>query len=61
MRKITVACLLLLALRLSVVAEEETPKTVAKAYIAASQASDWAKAATYLHPDALGSLETPGS
>ncbi|MBL8202830.1 MAG: hypothetical protein JNM09_01280 [Blastocatellia bacterium] len=57
MRKVTSIFLLLFAFCLPVMAQEETPEAIAKAYIAASQASDWAKAATYLHPEALGSLK----
>ena len=49
--------LLLLALGLPVAAQEETAETVAKAYLAASQTGDWAKAATYMHPEALASLK----
>jgi hypothetical protein len=49
--------LLLFALALPIVAQEETPETVAKAYFAALQADDWTKAATYMHPESLESLK----
>ncbi len=35
----------------------ETPESVAKAYFAAMQASDWDKCADLLHPEALGSMK----
>ncbi len=38
-------------------ATEETPEAVAKAYIAASTASDWSKATSYLDPEALVSFK----
>ena len=36
---------------------QETPESVAKAYFAAKQASDWAKCASLTHPDALADLK----
>ena len=36
---------------------QETPESVAKAYLAAMQASDWAKCASLMHPDALASMK----
>lgn len=57
MRKIPFVCLLLLTFTLPAAAQEETPESVAKAYLAASQTGDWAKAATLMHPEALASLK----
>lgn len=57
MRKILFVVLLLLTFALPVVAQDETPEAVAKAYLAASQTGDWAKAATLMHPEALASLK----
>jgi hypothetical protein len=34
-------------------ADQDTPESVAKAYIAATQAADWAKATSFMHPDSL--------
>jgi len=36
---------------------QETPESAAKAYFAAMQASDWAKLAGLMHPDALASIK----
>ncbi|HEV2669445.1 MAG TPA: hypothetical protein VG324_31300 [Blastocatellia bacterium] len=36
---------------------QETPESVAKAYFAAMQAVDWAKCASFMHPDALASMK----
>jgi hypothetical protein len=36
---------------------QERPETVAKAYFAAMQAGDWAKCASLMHPEALGSMK----
>ncbi len=36
---------------------QETPESVAKAYFAAMQAGDWAKCASFMHPDALASMK----
>lgn len=36
---------------------QETPESTAKAYFAAMQASDWAKLASLMHPDALASIK----
>jgi hypothetical protein len=36
---------------------QETPESVAKAYLAAMQASDWAKCASLMHPEALASMK----
>jgi len=33
--------------------EQDTPESVAKAFVAATQAADWAKAASFMHPDSL--------
>lgn len=43
----------------SVIAQvgQDTPETVAKAYIAATQTADWAKAASFMHPDSLAQLK----
>jgi hypothetical protein len=38
-------------------AAQETPESVAKAYFAAKQASDWAKCAGLMSPDALADLK----
>ncbi|MGE0126505.1 MAG: hypothetical protein AB7U82_00245 [Blastocatellales bacterium] len=38
-------------------AAQDTPESVAKAYFAAMQASDWAKCASYMHSDALASMK----
>jgi hypothetical protein len=38
-------------------AAQETPESVAKAYFAAKQASDWAKCASLMSPDALADLK----
>lgn len=57
MQKLSTAFLLLLVLALPVAAQEETPEAVAKAYLLASQNGDWAKAASFMHPEALGSLK----
>lgn len=38
-------------------AAQNTPESVAKAYFAAMQASDWAKCASYMHPDALAAVK----
>lgn len=35
---------------------QETPESVAKAYMEASRQADWIKAASYMHPDALKQL-----
>lgn len=37
---------------------QETPESVAKAYFAGMQASDWAKCASLMHPDALASMKS---
>lgn len=36
---------------------QETPESVAKAYFAAMQSGDWAKCASLMHPDYLGSVK----
>jgi hypothetical protein len=36
---------------------QETPESVAKAYFTAMQASDWAKCASFMHPDALAAMK----
>jgi hypothetical protein len=36
---------------------QETPESVAKAYFAAMQEGDWAKCASFMHPDALASTK----
>lgn len=56
MTKIISTFLLLLCLSLSAFAQE-TPEAVAKAYMDASTAGDWTKAASFMHPDALASLK----
>src|SRR5262245_36187217 len=38
-------------------AAQETPESVAKAYFAAMKAGDWAKCASYMHPEALASMK----
>jgi hypothetical protein len=38
-------------------AAQETPESVAKAYFAAMREGDWAKCASYMHPDALSSMK----
>jgi len=38
-------------------AAQDTPESAAKAYFAAMQASDWAKLASLMHPDALASIK----
>jgi hypothetical protein len=38
-------------------AEQDTPEAVAKAYIAATQTADWAKAASFMHPDSLAQVK----
>ena len=38
-------------------AAQETPESVAKAYFAAMQAGDFAKCASYMHPEALSSMK----
>jgi hypothetical protein len=38
-------------------AAQETPESVAKAYFAAMREGDWAKCATFMHPDALASMK----
>ena len=35
---------------------QETPESIAKAYMEASRQADWIKAASYMHPDALKQL-----
>lgn len=60
MLKISMTTIFLcLCLCLPVMAQstEVTPESVAKEYIAASTAGDWAKAATFLDPEALGSFK----
>jgi hypothetical protein len=37
---------------------QDTPESVAKAYFAAMQASDWAKCASLMHPEALASMKS---
>ncbi len=56
MTKIVSTFLLLLCFTISTFAQE-TPEAVAKSYMDASVAGDWAKAASYMHPDALASLK----
>ncbi len=36
---------------------QDTPESVAKAYLAAMQAGDWAKCASYMHTEALASMK----
>ena len=36
---------------------QETPESVAKAYLAAMQSADWAKCASLMHPEALAELK----
>jgi len=36
---------------------QDTPESVAKAYFAAQQAGDWAKCASFMHPDALATMK----
>jgi len=38
-------------------AEQDTPEAVAKAYVTATQTADWAKAASFMHPDSLAQLK----
>lgn len=60
MLKITISkilCCLCLCLPVVAQTSEETPEVVAKAYIAASTAGDWSKAAAFLEPEALASLK----
>jgi hypothetical protein len=38
-------------------AAPDTPESVAKAYFAAMQEGDWAKCASYMHPEALSSMK----
>jgi len=38
-------------------AEQDTPEAVAKAYVTATQTGDWAKAASFMHPDSLAQLK----
>jgi hypothetical protein len=38
-------------------AAQETPESVAKAYFAAMREGDWAKCASFMHPDALASMK----
>ena len=38
-------------------AAQETPESVAKTYFAATQAADWAKCASLMHPEALASIK----
>jgi len=33
--------------------EQDTPEAVAKAFVAATQTADWAKAASFMRPDSL--------
>lgn len=37
---------------------QDTPESVAKAYFAGMQASDWAKCASLMHPEALASMKS---
>jgi hypothetical protein len=37
---------------------QETPESVAKAYLAAKQAADWAKCASLTHPEALADMKS---
>jgi hypothetical protein len=39
-------------------AAQETPESVAKAYLAAKQAADWAKVASLTHPEALAEMKS---
>jgi hypothetical protein len=38
-------------------ADQDTPEAVAKAYVAATQTADWAKAASFMHPDSLAQFK----
>jgi len=38
-------------------AAQDNPESVAKAYFAAMKAGDWAKCASYMHPEALASMK----
>src|SRR5262245_62513695 len=38
-------------------AEQDTPEAVAKAFVAATQTADWAKAASFMHPDSLAQFK----
>ena len=53
-------CVAILTIASGVVAFAQTPETaesVAKTYFAAMQAGDWARCASLMHPEALGSMK----
>ncbi|MGE0884222.1 MAG: hypothetical protein AB7P14_11810 [Blastocatellales bacterium] len=56
--KAAISAALTLTLILPALAQSaETPESVAKAYFAAMKAGDWAKCASYMHPEALASMK----
>jgi len=54
---ITAALVLILA-TCALAQAAETPESVAKAYFSALQAGDWAKCASFMHPEALASMKS---
>ncbi len=51
------AALMLVSIASVLAQSAETPESVAKAYFTAMKAGDWAKCASYMHPEALASMK----